>query len=213
MSVQRSKRFFAFTVVCSCLAFADESPPPLVRSTVPEQTKVYSTILGLSPLDLEASYSWPFGVFPAGASLFFERTVSPRTTFKVGATFRIGMIRLGVANEQVSWGGGVDLGLSHFLIGRAPHGLWAGAQLDFEGSSLSTRGSTENFSGVELATSSVTGAVRAAIGYTYLFESGFTLGVGAALGPLLGIDVSSPLGSANTFALSGRATLNVGWSL
>lgn len=122
----------------------------------------------------------------------------------------------GNSSSTQLFGVGVQPGVSYFLVGRAPSGLWVGAKLELAYLQYQT-GST--FTGSSPFSTTTNGFVyggHAMVGYTYVFSSGFTLEGGVGIGgDGSSLSSSSTGGTSSPFSLTaslGRISLGAGWA-
>ncbi len=127
---------------------------------------------------------WILGIY-SGA---YERALSERVSFAVGfnaAVLTVIQQQGDHATSTLVTGGGIQPGVHYYLAGRAPAGLWLGLKAELGHLSLRTTSEADAIGGktrVSTVLGGFTYGGHAMVGYTHVFETGFTLLGGVGLG-------------------------------
>lgn len=240
---------FSFVAV-SCLIAANASAEPSGQAPAAEPDSSVRRIVvlvqpipwligaasgTLTPL---LSPSFANGLTSLGAYVASgEYALNPKVSFSVGLALPASSLASqtgntpgspapqSVAQSQSTFGVVLQPGASYFLVGRAPVGLWVGAQLEL-GYVETTATARQTLGAVTTSSATTTGGGvaggHAMLGYTVAWDSGFTLQIGLGVGlaytganstswsPPASPGAPTPGGSV---AFAGRASLGLGWNL
>ncbi len=136
--------------------------------------------------------AWIFGAYGLG----FEVGVTDRLAVVFGAnfyafsvttsqTFQSGVVAFSSSTTVSVLGGLAQPGISYFLVGRAPTGLWLSPKLEFGYVSVgtsSTFGDGTTTNGSSSTTAGFVFGAQGMVGYTHAFDIGLTVQLGVGLG-------------------------------
>ena len=228
--------------VCLATAASGQTIPP-PPPPAPEPVVPVAPVAPAAPAPVAVSklrlvtlqpLPWPLGFYSGS----FELPLTDKLSLPIGANVtaltgtggssQTSGTNVSTGSSTVSvFGVHVEPGISYFLVGRAPAGLWVGAKVELGfvavtvgQKSTFTSGGTTNTSESASTVSGFTYGGHAMVGYTYVFDVGLTLQGGLGIG-LASSTLSTSQSSGGASSTSqpffaggsfGRASFGVGWA-